>query len=74
MRALVSDVEQLPIREQSMDSILCMDVIEHLRHMDRSIGEIARSTSNLENWTFSGPKTNPTEFFALCLNTFGDIS
>jgi ubiquinone/menaquinone biosynthesis C-methylase UbiE len=39
---IVSDVEQLPIRDQSMDSILCMDVIEHLRHVGRSIGEMAR--------------------------------
>lgn len=39
---IVSDVTQLPIKEQSIDSILCMDVIEHLRHVDRSIGEMTR--------------------------------
>jgi ubiquinone/menaquinone biosynthesis C-methylase UbiE len=39
---IVSDVEQLPIREKSIDSVLCMDVIEHLLHLDRSIGEMSR--------------------------------
>jgi len=39
---VVSDVEQLPIKEHSTDGILCMDVIEHLRHVDRSICEMAR--------------------------------
>jgi ubiquinone/menaquinone biosynthesis C-methylase UbiE len=39
---IVADVERLPIKEKSVDSILCMDVIEHLRRVDKSMGEISR--------------------------------
>jgi ubiquinone/menaquinone biosynthesis C-methylase UbiE len=39
---IVSDVEHLPIKEKSIDDVFCIDVIEHLAHVDTALSEMAR--------------------------------
>lgn len=39
---IVSDADHLPFKEKSVDSILCIDVVEHLVRVDRPLNEMAR--------------------------------
>lgn len=39
---IVSDVMHLPLRDNSVDKIACIDVFEHLANVEESLGEIAR--------------------------------
>jgi len=39
---VVADVSRLPFRGESVASVLCSEVLEHVEHDDRALGEISR--------------------------------
>jgi ubiquinone/menaquinone biosynthesis C-methylase UbiE len=42
IRILEGDVEALPFAEKSFSAVLCLDVLEHVKHDQKTVDEIAR--------------------------------
>lgn len=53
------NVLALPFREASFDAILCMSVLEHLRDLDRAIGELRRVLRPEGKLVLGFPAKNP---------------
>lgn len=54
-----ADAEMLPFADESFDAVVCLEVLEHVKHPDRVLAEVARVLKPGANAWFSTPFLYP---------------
>ena len=56
---IIADAQQLPFRDQTIDKIICADIIEHLDRPEQLIAESQRVLRENGSIVISTPNENP---------------